>query len=136
MEAKLNRFYLTFILLFAFLLNSCKTKPPYLKMEDEYGQKYYKSRLHFLSEYGLCSCLSQIDSSKVDASLKVYYNISDDELLIDNKGNRIDSFMQENIKLLKQKEGSKYANGPTNIFDCISLFKSKRFKKFVKIIMK
>ena len=76
------------------------------------------------------------DSSKVDASLKVYYNISDDELLIDNKGNRIDSFMQENIKLLKQKEGSKYANGPTNIFDCISLFKSKRFKKFVKIIMK
>jgi hypothetical protein len=122
------------------LLTGCTSyKPAYLKQLNESGKKEYKSKKIFFKEYALCSCLQQRaakDSTVMpDASGSVYYDLSDDDLLLNNNGKKIDSNAHAYILRRANQSGRTYENRKTPVFNCITYFKSRELDIFTRTLL-
>lgn len=129
------------ILLLVFCTTGCtEYKPAYQKMKNSDGKKEFPKRKDFFKEYALCSCLSQIhsnDSSKIkDASIGVYYELSDDDLIIGDAGKKIDSNAALFIKNNNALSTRRYENRKTPIMDCITYYKSRSLDNFIQSLIK
>ena len=102
------------------------------------GSKIFRNKIELFRDYAFCSCLEysyKKDSIQIrDDSRATLYDLSNDELMINKRGQQIDSFARGYVDRIDARPGQTYEGRKSRSFDCLMFFKSNKLLRFLKTL--